>query len=154
MNIEETLEELLTEILKRIGTEFTKVTVEEEENRNFTINIESDNPSLLIGYHGDNIQALQHILKVIAWKKLQNEQFNIIVDIDNYRKRQEENVMALAERKVDAVRKTGRKQVLPPMSSYFRRKVHLMCMESGFEDIETYSEGDGDRRQIIIKLKS
>ncbi len=154
MNIEETLEELLTEILKKLGTDFKKVTVEEEENRNFTINIESDNPSLLIGYHGDNIQALQHILKVIAWKKLQNEQFNIIVDIDNYRKRQEDNVMALAERKVDAVRKTGRKQVLPPMSSYFRRKVHLMCMESGFEDIETYSEGDGDRRQIIIKLKS
>ena len=94
MNIEETLEELLTEILKKLGTDFKKVTVEEEENRNFTINIESDNPSLLIGYHGDNIQALQHILKVIAWKKLQNEQFNIIVDIDNYRKRQEDNVKA------------------------------------------------------------
>ena len=154
MNIEETLEEILTEILTKLGTEFSKVTVEEEENKNFAINIESDNPSMLIGYHGDNIQALQHILKVIAWKKTQSEQFNILLDIDNYRKRQEENVMALAERKVDAARKTGRKQVLPPMSSYFRRKVHLMCMESGFEDIETYSEGDGDRRQIIIKLKS
>ncbi len=61
--------------------------------------------------------------------------------------------MALAERKVEAARETGRKQILPPMSPYFRRKIHLMCMESGFEDIETFSEGDGDRRQIIIKLK-
>ena len=154
MNIEETLHDLLSEILTKLGTDFTKITVEEEENKNFAINIESDNPSILIGYHGDNIQALQHILKVLAWRKLQNEQFNIMVDIDNYRKRQENNVLALAERKIDTLRKTGRKQVLPPMSSYFRRKVHLMCMESGFEDIETYSEGQGDRRQIIIKLKS
>ncbi len=154
MNIEETLEEILTEILTKLGTEFSKVTVEEEENKNFAINIESDNPSLLIGYHGDNIQALQHVLKVISWKKLQNEQFNIIVDIDNYRRRQEDNILALAERKIDTARKTGRKQILPPMSSYFRRKIHLLCMESGFEDIETYSEGDGDRRQVIIKLKS
>ncbi len=154
MDIEENLKELLTEILKKLGTDFTKVTIEEEENKNYTINIESDNPSMLIGYHGDNIQALQHILKVIAWKKTQSEQFNILLDIDNYRKRQEQNILSLTERKVEAARKSGRKQILPPMSPYFRRKVHLHCMESGFEDIETYSEGDGDRRQVIIKLKS
>ena len=154
MDIDEKLKDLTIEILEKIGAEYTKVTVEEDEKDDFSINIESDNPSLLIGYHGDNIQALQHILKVLAWNQFKNEQFNILLDVDNYRKRQEENVLKLTERKVDNVRKTGRSQILPPMSPYFRRKVHMYCMEPGYEDIETISEGENDRRQIVIKLKS
>ncbi|MFH1284633.1 MAG: KH domain-containing protein [Candidatus Peregrinibacteria bacterium] len=154
MDIEDVLKDMLEEILKKLGVAYTKVTVSEEEKGNYEVNIESENPSLLIGYHGDNIQALQHLLKTLAWKKTKTEQFNIVLDIDDYRKRQEENVLALAERKVEAVRKGERPQKLPPMSPYFRRKIHMMCMGAGFDDIETTSEGIGDRRYVIIKLKS
>lgn len=153
MDIEELLKETLEELLNRLGTEYHKITVTEEEKDDFLINVESEEPSLMIGYHGENIQALQHILKVLVWKKARNENFNILLDIDDYRKRQEENVITLAERKVEAARKTGRPQKLPPMSPYFRRKVHLYCMGAGFDDIETLSEGADERRYVIIKLK-
>lgn len=153
MDIEEILKETLEELLNRLGTEYHKITVTEEEKDDFLINVESEEPSLMIGYHGENIQALQHILKVLVWKKAKNENFNILLDIDDYRKRQEENVITLAERKVEAARKTGRPQKLPPMSPYFRRKVHLYCMGAGFDDIETLSEGADERRYVIIKLK-
>lgn len=154
MDIEDVLQETLEEILKKLGTSYTKILISEDEKDSYVVNIKSDEPSLLIGYHGENIQALQHLLKVLVWKKCETEKFNILVDIDDYRKRQEENVIALSQRKVDAVRKTGRKQILPPMSPYFRRKIHLYCMGAGFDDIETSSEGEGDRRHIVIKLKS
>lgn len=154
MDIEDVLKETLEEILKRLGTSYTKILISEDEKDSYVVNIKSDEPSLLIGYHGENIQALQHLLKVLVWKKCETEKFNILVDIDDYRKRQEDNVIALSQRKVEAVRKTGRKQILPPMSPYFRRKIHLYCMGAGFDDIETSSEGEGDRRHIIIKLKS
>jgi spoIIIJ-associated protein len=154
MDIEDLLKETLEEILKRLGTPYTKLIINEEEKDSYVVNIKSDEPSLLIGYHGENIQALQHLLKVLVWKKCESEKFNILVDIDDYRKRQEDNVIALAQRKVDAVRKTGRLQILPPMSPYFRRKIHLYCMGAGFNDIETSSEGEGDHRHIIIKLKA
>jgi spoIIIJ-associated protein len=154
MDIEDVLKETLEEILKKLGTSYTKILISEDEKDSYVVNIKSDEPSLLIGYHGENIQALQHLLKVLVWKKCETEKFNILVDIDDYRKRQEENVIALSQRKVDAVRKTGRKQILPPMSPYFRRKIHLYCMGAGFDDIETTSEGEGDRRHIVIKLKS
>lgn len=154
MDIEDTLKEILEGILDKLGVDYSKIVVTEEENANFSINISSENPSLLIGHHGDNIQAIQHILKTLAWKKLKNEQFNILLDVDDYRKRQEENILALAERKIENARKTGRPQSLPPMSPYFRRKVHLMCMGAGFDDVETESRGEGDRRYIVIKLKS
>lgn len=154
MDIEDLLKETLEEILKKLGTKYNKVNINEDEKDSYVVNIKSDEPSLLIGYHGENIQALQHLLKVLVWKKCGTEKFNILVDVDDYRKRQEDNVIALAQRKVDTVRKTGRKQILPPMSPYFRRKIHLHCMGAGFDDIETSSEGEGDRRHIIIKLKS
>lgn len=154
MDIEDVLKETLEEILKKLGTSYTKILISEDEKDSYVVNIKSDEPSLLIGYHGENIQALQHLLKVLVWKKCETEKFNILVDIDDYRKRQEENVIAMSQRKVDAVRKTGRKQILPPMSPYFRRKIHLYCMGAGFDDIETASEGEGDRRHIVIKLKS
>lgn len=153
MDIEEILKETLEELLNKLGTEYHKITVNEEEKDDFIINVESEEPSLMIGYHGENIQALQHILKVLVWKKAQNENFNILLDIDDYRKRQEENIITLAERKVEAARKTGRPQKLPPMSPYFRRKVHIYCMGAGFDDIETLSEGADERRYVIIKLK-
>ena len=154
MDIEEILKEILEQLLIKLGTEYDKITVSEEEKDEYEINIESDNPSILIGYHGDNIQALQHILKVLVWRKTNNERFNILLDIDNYKKRQEENVINLTDRKISILRKTGRPQSLPAMSPYFRRKVHLYCMGAGYEDVETFSEDDGERRHVILKRKS
>ncbi|MBD3330652.1 KH domain-containing protein [Candidatus Peregrinibacteria bacterium] len=153
MDIEEILHEILTDLLNRLGMEVTKISITEEENENYFINISSENPSELIGYHGDNIQAIQHILKTLAWKKTGNNNFNILLDVDNYRKRQEENVMNLAKRKIAMARKTRRPQNLPPMNPFLRRKIHLLCMEPGMDDIETLSQGEGDRRHIVIKLK-
>jgi len=153
METEEILKEMLEQILIKLEVEYSDIQITEDEKNTYEVNITSDNPSLLIGYHGDNIQAIQHLLKTLAWKKCGGQDFNILVDVENYRKRQEENVLGLAERKVDMARKTRRPQNLPPMSPYFRRKVHMLCMNPGFEDIETFSEGKGDHRFIIISLK-
>ncbi len=153
MDIEEILKETLEKLLELLGVEYKKITIEEDEKDNYSINIETENASLLIGYHGENIQALQHMLKVLSWKKTNNEHFNIILDIDDYRKRQEENVLNLTQRKIEAARKTGQPQTLPPMSPYFRRKIHMHCMGVGFDDIETLSRGEGDKRYVVIKLK-
>ncbi len=154
MDIQETLKETLEEILKKLHLEYTEIHITEEENNNFLINVNTENPSHMIGYHGDNIHAIQHILKTLCWKKCNSNMFNILLDVDEYRKRQEENVVKLAQKRIENIRRNGRTQHLPPMSAYLRRKVHLHCMNAGNEDIETFSTGEGDRRHIVIKLKS
>ena len=153
MNIEETLQETLEELLDKLKMDYSNITISEDDHENYIINISSNDPSPLIGYHGNNIHAIQHILKVICWKKTKNTQFNILLDIDDYRKRREEQAINLTERKIEYVRQNGRPQHLPAMSPYLRRKVHLHCMSPGFEDIETISQGENDKRHIIIKLK-
>jgi len=154
MDTEEVLKETLTGLLDKTEIEYSEIEINEEEAGTFSINIKSDNPSLLIGYRGDNIQAFQHLLKTLVWKQCDNEHFNIMLDVDDYRKRQEENVLSMAERKIQFLRKTGRPQKLPPMSPYLRRKVHMLCMSAGYDDIETISEGKGDNRYITLKLKN
>ena len=154
MDLEDTIKDCLEQILIKLGIEFSDITISEDEKDNYSVNIISDEPSLLIGYHGENIYALQQIVKILAWKKAPNEQFNVMVDVDDYRKRQEENILSMAERKVEKVRKTRRPEMMPPMSPYFRRKVHMLCMSAGYDDVETFSEGDGDRRYVVIKLKA
>ena len=153
METKEMLTEILKELLEKLGLEYTSIDISEEENKNFHINIKSLNPSQFIGYHGENIQAIQHVLKALAWAKTNNDMFNILLDVDDYRKRQEENMLNLATRKISQARRTGRPQTLPATSAYLRRKIHLHCMGSGFEDIETFSEGEGEKRHLVIKLK-
>lgn len=150
--METLIQETVEEILRRLSTPFRRVRVEVKEENNYRVNIESEEPSLLIGHHGENIHALQSLLRIIIWKKQEGE-YNLIVDVDDYRKRQEENVIKMAERKVDVVRKTRSSQALPPMSPYFRRIVHIY-LASKFADILTESVGEGDHRHLTIKLKN
>lgn len=154
MDIEEILQETLEDLLSKLDLEYSQIDISEEDTGNYFININSEDPSQLIGHHGNNIQAIQHLLKVLSWKKAKNNQFNILLDVDEYRKKREEKAIEITQRKVEIARKSGRLQKLPPMSPYLRRKIHLYCMGAGFEDIETLSEGEGEKRHVIIKLKS
>jgi spoIIIJ-associated protein len=145
------LQEILEDLLKRLETPFRKIKIEEKEPGHFRVNIESEEPSLLIGHHGENITALQNVLKAILWKKEPDFQ-NVVLDVDDYRKRQEENVIKLAQRKAETLEKNSYPQSLPPMSAYFRRIVHLYLAEK-FPHIVTESRGEGDLRHITLKLK-
>ena len=157
--METTIQELIEEILNRMNTPFRKIKIDKRDDT-YRINIESEEPSLLIGHHGDNIFALQNLLKIMIWNKQPGEQsehtegaIKIFVDVDDYRKRQEENVIKLAERKAETVQKTQQAQALPAMSPYFRRVVHLHLAEK-FAELVTESAGEGDYRHIMIKPKA
>lgn len=146
---------ILKELLQKLKVDFKKIEIEKIDKENYRVNLETNESSLLIGHHGVTIYALQHILKVLCWAKNKKSKtdFNILLDIDSYRKRQEESVKNLAEKKAELVRTTLKPQILPPMSSYFRRIVHLFLAGEKFSDLETESTGEGEHRQIIIKLK-
>lgn len=144
---------MVSQFLVHLGIDFTEVEVTKEGEDRFRANIISEEPSLLIGHHGENLQAIQKIVKVMFHKEYADE-FEIIFDVDNYRKRQEENVLTITEQKIKEVRDSGTQSALPPMSAYFRRVVHLFIRDGGYSDIETESMGEGNYRQVVIKLKA
>ena len=74
--------------------------------------------------------------------------------LTGYRRAQEEKVCRMAEQKADFVRRTGNRVALAPMSPYFRRIVHLhVANNPDMQEFVTESTGEGDYRQIVLRLK-
>lgn len=152
--MENDIQDVVVDMLQAMQIPVSNIEVNlEEDGKTYRANLESEDSSLLIGKHGENMQALQSIAKLIIYRKFpDNKDFSVIIDVDNYRQRQEESVIEIANRKADYVRQTGKNQSLPPMSPYFRRVVHMHLMQPEFDDLLTESSGQGDFRQVVIKL--
>jgi len=149
--IKETLEKLL-DILK---ISYTGVKITKEGKDVYYTEIETANSSLLIGWHGETIAALQHILKCLLWKQGVESKKQVIIDVDGYKKRQEESVIRLAERKAELAVSSQKEVKLPPMNPYLRRKVHTHLANSDkFKNLViTESIGEGEQRQVRILPK-
>ncbi len=148
--MEKQIKKLVSEFLVQLGIDFTDLEVTNTEGNSYHINVISEDPSLLIGHHGENLVAIQKILTVMFHREC-GDDVVIVFDVDNYRKRQEENVLTIAEQKINEVRTSRVQAALPPMSPYFRRLVHMFIKNSGFTDITTESIGEGNYRQVVIK---
>ena len=144
--IKETLEKIL-EVMK---VPFSGVNVEKEGDNSFYVSIDTSSSNLLIGWHGETIAALQHLLKCMLWKQKVGSDVQVILDVDGYKKRQEESVIKLAERKAEYAIESQKEIKLPSMNAYFRRKVHLFLADKFKGKITTESTGEGTERAIKI----
>jgi spoIIIJ-associated protein len=141
-------------LLQQLAIPFETVTVKQEGDVT-RVDVVSSEPSRLIGWHGETLNAVQHLLKsmIRTMKKMERAPF-IVMDVDGYRLMQEEKVKKIAEAKADFVRRTGARVTLPPMSPYFRRIVHMhIAATPTLADLATESVGEGDYRQVVIRLK-
>ncbi len=143
------------QILTQLGLVHGEITVRADGDMT-RIEIASTEASRIIGWHGETLNSIQHLIKSIArsHEKLERTPL-IVVDADGYRAMQEEKVKKIAEAKADFVRRTGSRVALSPMSPYFRRIVHLhVANTTELSDLITESVGEGDYRQIVLKLKN
>jgi spoIIIJ-associated protein len=144
------IKETLEKLLGVMTIPFTGVKTSKENENTFYAQIETSQSSLLIGWHGETIAALQHILKCLLWKQGAKIETQVIVDVDGYKKRQEESVIRMAEKKAEYALETQKEIKLPPMNPYFRRKVHLHLAEKFKDKIITESTGSAQDRSIRI----
>lgn len=144
------IRKLISEFLVHLGLDFTDVEVEMLRENEYHCNVVSESPNLMIGRHGDHLKALQKVITVVLHKQF-GEELQVHIDVDNYRKRQEENVLIITKQKIEEVRQSGVQSALPPMSPYFRRVVHMFVRDGEFTDIATESMGQGNYRQVVIK---
>ena len=152
--METQIHQIIETLLGQLGVSINKIRIEKVEENSYKVNIETSHPNLMIGHRGETIGAMQHLVKLLFWSELDKQDLprtEISLDIENYRRRQEQQIIQLAERKVDMVRKLSSPQSLPAMSPYFRRVVHLHLTQEKFNDVSTESQGQGDYRYIVIK---
>lgn len=109
--------------------------------------IESEHSGILIGKKGKNLDAIQLLANVFAGKLLENPP-RIIVDVEKYRERRESNLVKLAMKTADQVRRTKKSKLLEPVNPFERRIIHTALND--MDDIATKSDGEGLMKQVRI----
>lgn len=114
----------------------------------FSVHIRG-NVSMLIGERGNNLIALEYVLKKIINKKKDGEEQRFTLDVNDYRIKRLEDLKQDVKNAAREVRLYHRQSPLRPMSSFERRIVHLLLEE--YPDITTESSGYDTERHVIIK---
>jgi spoIIIJ-associated protein len=110
------------------------------------IEIDGKDSSLLIGFHGDNLQAIRHLLSIVLRRELGPET-RVTVDVAGYLEKKEERIQVMAQRAIDKFEATGRPQELRDLSPFERRMAHSYLTEKGYK---SESAGEGYDRHIVI----
>ncbi len=111
------------------------------------LNVVTDSPALLIGKHGQTLDAIERLLNCIV-NKASLVKRRVFVNTEGYRERREERLVEMAHQVAEKVRYTDREVVLAPMSARDRRIIHVAL--KGDEVVSTYSQGEGEMRRVVV----
>jgi len=139
------VEELMRRIADEAGVDAT-VEVEEDSER-VTGRFVGDDLGLLIGHHGQTIDAIQHLAYRIAFRGAE-ERKQVVVDAAGYRERRAATLRATADQAAEAAISDHRPVALEPMSALERKVVHEYLKTR--RDVETYSEGQEPSRRLVV----
>jgi len=104
--------------------------------------------ALLIGRHGQTIDAVQYLLNAITHRTYGDERKEVVVDAAGYRERRRATLESLAVRTAQQVLASGESVELEPMTAVERKVVHLKLKE--LAGVETTSEGTEPNRYVIV----
>ena len=125
------------------------VSIESADEEGAAIAVSGEGLGLLIGRHGDVLDAVQHLAGLAA-NHGRSGYYRKTVHIQNYRAKRAETLRQLARRMAEKTLKYRRNNTLEPMNAYERRIIHTEVQ--GIEGVTTYSIGSDADRRIVIAL--
>jgi spoIIIJ-associated protein len=141
----ERVAEVMQQIADGVGVEAeVKVT---EDSEGVVAEYVGDDLGLLIGHHGQTIDAIQHLAYRIAFRGADDRK-RVSVDAAGYRERRAVALRAAGDQAAEAALRDHRPVALDPMSALERKVVHEH-LKSRY-DVETYSEGQEPSRRLVV----
>jgi spoIIIJ-associated protein len=141
---------LLRELVERVAVSLgapVAVTIEEDDET-LTARLSGPDLGLVIGKHGQTIDAIQYLATAIVWRGHEDRK-SVVVDAAGYRDRRRASLEQLADRAAGEARAARKEVSLEPMSAVERKIVHLHLQDR--EDVETASEGAEPNRYVVVK---
>lgn len=146
--LEEKIVDFLVELASKVGFDDIQFEIASREDEKLTITLICDDSALLIGRHGQNLDALQVIVNAYYSQMNDNTFKRVVLDAENYRTRKEDSIIRTAYYVARRVRTTKHSALLEPMNSYERRLVHRALDD--FPGVRTESEGEGAIKTIRV----
>jgi spoIIIJ-associated protein len=137
---------LIERIVDTIGVQ-ARVYLEEDEQA-VVVTCEGPELGMLIGRHGQTIDAVQYLLNAVVFHRYGEGRKEVVVDAAGYRARRRASLEALAVRSAQRALRTGEPVELDPMTAVERKTVHLRLKDFG--GVETASEGSEPHRFVVI----
>jgi spoIIIJ-associated protein len=137
---------LLTRVVDALGVD-GRVDVREDDD-SITLTCSGADVALLIGRHGQTIDAVQYLMNAISHRTHGDERKEVIVDAAGYRDRRRVTLESLAVRTAQQVTMSGERVELDPMTAVERKVVHLKLKE--VDGVETASEGTEPNRYVVV----
>lgn len=140
--------DLTKELLSKLGVE-AKIGVSEQDDA-IHIVVEGDDLGILIGFHGENLEAVQLILGLMINKKREDEDWlPVNFDVGGWRKERAEILRSMIDKAEIELKGSKEAVELPPMSASQRRMVHVLL--SDYKGITSESVGEEPNRKVVIK---
>lgn len=141
--------EVLGNVLNLIGLnpDQVNITIDEGENINISLKLPPETAGVFVGHRGDGLASLRMIFSLIMfqrfgiWPKLH-------LNVNDYQERREEALHDMARTAADKAISLQREIILPNLSSYERRIVHLFL--ETYPGVHTESRGEALYRQLTI----
>lgn len=146
---EELLRETAEKVLSLMGLSgAVDVSRTDEGGLHLDLTGEGDDLGILIGRHGQTLEALQAILGVIV-NRATGERIHVTLDVEEYRHRRREELTELADRVAAKAVSRGEPVVLRPMTPFERKVVHTALHDN--PDVDTRSDGEDPYRRITVE---
>lgn len=139
----------LLQLTRLMGVEVT-IAMGTDPDGNLYGYMNGDTLGILIGRHGETLDALQYLTSIHI-NKGKDTYTRLTLDTENYRAKREDTLVRLANRMANRAVKTGRKVVMEPMNPYERRIIHSALQPH--EGVDTHSEGEEPNRHVVITVK-
>ena len=151
---EQTAYRFICKLVEDMALEDVTIAMHPGNNDDMVITVDGENAGVLIGHHGDTLDALQYLANLAANRKEEGEKreyARITVDVESYRAKREEALRILARKKARQVLKYKKSIMLEPMNPYERRIIHSEIQK--MEGVSTNSIGVENNRRIVIFLE-
>jgi spoIIIJ-associated protein len=121
----------------------------DEDEETITVSCAGPDLGMLIGRHGQTIDAIQYLANAVMFRRHSEERKEVVVDAAGYRARRRASLEALAVRSAERALSHGEPVELEPMTAVERKVVHLRLKE--FDGVETASEGTEPNRYVVVR---
>ena len=142
-------EKFLCEVFRCMGLEVAMTLQETDEGSVY--NLQGDGLGILIGKHGQTLDALQYLTNLAANKAREDGRTHVTLDAMDYRSRREETLRRLAGHLAEKACRIHAEVRLEPMNRHERKIIHMALQ--GSSRVSTYSDGDEPHRCVVIAPK-
>ena len=151
---EQTAYRFICKLVEDMALENVEIAMHPGNNDDMVITVDGEAAGVLIGHHGDTLDALQYLANLAANRKEEGEKreyARITVDVESYRAKREDVLRILARKKAHQVLRYKKSIMLEPMNPYERRIIHSEIQK--MEGVATNSIGVENNRRIVIYLE-